>query len=193
VSALEKSPKANRGPQAGPANRAALIAAARDVFNEGGIDAPLSAVAKRAGVGQGSLYRHFPDRVSLALAVFEENMSRIEALAATPGTLPRDIAALVTDQSEGAAPFIEMLSRGTDDARVASYEARLRRAVEQVWPAPALGHDGNDEAIAEFLLALASVSLTVASFPSATRHDVAARMWTMLGRGISPSLTPPRR
>ena len=33
-----------------------------------------SAVAKRAGVGQGSLYRHFPDRTALAAAVFEENV-----------------------------------------------------------------------------------------------------------------------
>ena len=42
------------------------------MFAEGGVDAPLSAVAKLAGVGQGSLYRHFPDRGALALAVFGE-------------------------------------------------------------------------------------------------------------------------
>ena len=58
--------KANRGPSAGPENRRALIAAARAVFAESGYSAPLSAVARRAGVGQGSLYRHFPDRVALA-------------------------------------------------------------------------------------------------------------------------------
>ena len=42
----------------------------------------MSAIARRAGVGQGSLYRHFPDKISLALAAFEENVSGIEALAA---------------------------------------------------------------------------------------------------------------
>ncbi|MFB9629003.1 TetR/AcrR family transcriptional regulator [Nonomuraea helvata] len=54
----------NRGPGAAVRNRAALIAAAREVFAAAGYDAPLSMVARVAGVGQGSLYRHFPDRVS---------------------------------------------------------------------------------------------------------------------------------
>ena len=45
-------------------------------------------VAKKAGVGQGSLYRHFPDRVSLALAVFEDNVAELEVMAAEMGTLP---------------------------------------------------------------------------------------------------------
>ena len=59
--------RANRGRAAAKANRRALVAAALEVFAEGGIDAPLSAVAKRARVGQGSLYRHFPDRVAWPL------------------------------------------------------------------------------------------------------------------------------
>ncbi|HEU0181064.1 MAG TPA: helix-turn-helix domain-containing protein, partial [Agromyces mariniharenae] len=69
--------KPNRGPSAGPANRRALIAAARDVFATEGLQAPFSAVAKKAGVGQGSLYRHFPDRLSLAVAVFDENLDEL--------------------------------------------------------------------------------------------------------------------
>ena len=52
---MTAKPKANLGPSAGPANRAALIAAAREVFAEGGLMAPLNQVARRAGVGQGSL------------------------------------------------------------------------------------------------------------------------------------------
>jgi ABC-type glycerol-3-phosphate transport system substrate-binding protein len=65
----ESPSRPNRGPAAGPGNRAALIAAAREVYGEDGLNAPFSAVAKRAGVGQGSLYRHFADRTSLAVAV----------------------------------------------------------------------------------------------------------------------------
>ena len=45
--------KPNRGPAAGPRNRAALIAAAREVYANDGLGVPFSAVAKRAGVGQG--------------------------------------------------------------------------------------------------------------------------------------------
>jgi AcrR family transcriptional regulator len=74
----EETRKANRGPAAGPENRRALIAAAREVYATEGLNAPFSAVAKRAGVGQGSLYRHFPDRKALAVAVFEENLVDIE-------------------------------------------------------------------------------------------------------------------
>src|SRR4030095_13303143 len=55
--------KPNRGPAAGPENRRALIAAAREVFSADGLQAPFSAVGQKAGVGQGSLYRHFPARL----------------------------------------------------------------------------------------------------------------------------------
>ncbi len=75
----EGQPRACRG----PGNRRALIAAAREVYAESGLSAPFSAVAKRAGVGQGSLYRHFPDRTALAVAVFEENVADLEQFTAS--------------------------------------------------------------------------------------------------------------
>jgi AcrR family transcriptional regulator len=46
-------------------NRAALVEAARDVFAERGLDAPLEQIARQAGVGIGTLYRHFPTRTDL--------------------------------------------------------------------------------------------------------------------------------
>jgi AcrR family transcriptional regulator len=50
-------------------NRERLLDAARDVFVEQGLDAPLEDVAQRAGVGIATLYRRFPDRVALMRAV----------------------------------------------------------------------------------------------------------------------------
>src|SRR5579864_6410220 len=47
-----------------------LVAAALDVFTEGGGSAPLEDVAERAGVGIGTLYRHFPTRQALLEAVY---------------------------------------------------------------------------------------------------------------------------
>jgi AcrR family transcriptional regulator len=47
-----------------------LVAAARDVFTEFGGSAPLEDVAERAGVGIGTLYRHFPTRQALLEAVY---------------------------------------------------------------------------------------------------------------------------
>ncbi|MGM0386686.1 MAG: TetR/AcrR family transcriptional regulator [Actinomycetota bacterium] len=71
----------NRGPAAAAGNRAALLASARHLFAERGYQVPLSSIARDAGVGQGSLYRHFPTRLDLALAIFEENFAELEALA----------------------------------------------------------------------------------------------------------------
>lgn len=51
------------------------MAAARDVFAERGLDAPLDAIARRAGVGNATLYRRFPARRDLLVAVFAERMS----------------------------------------------------------------------------------------------------------------------
>ena len=55
-------------------NRAQIITAARAAFAESGLDAPLHAIAHRAGVGIGTLYRRFPDRGALIAAAFEDEM-----------------------------------------------------------------------------------------------------------------------
>ena len=54
-------------------NRAALLAAARQVFGEQGLDASLDEIARRAGVGNATLYRRFPTRRDLVAAVFAEH------------------------------------------------------------------------------------------------------------------------
>lgn len=55
--------------------------AARELFAESA-DFPLSEVGRRAGVGQGTLYRNFPDRGDLAAAVMAEEVGELERLAA---------------------------------------------------------------------------------------------------------------
>jgi AcrR family transcriptional regulator len=52
-------------------NRALLLDAAREVFGEQGIEAPLEEIARRAGVGIATLYRRFPTREALIEALFE--------------------------------------------------------------------------------------------------------------------------
>jgi AcrR family transcriptional regulator len=61
-------------------NRAAIVEAAREVFAEQGLDAPLDEIARRAGTGNATLYRRFPTREDLVSAVFAERMA--EHLAA---------------------------------------------------------------------------------------------------------------
>jgi AcrR family transcriptional regulator len=58
-------------------NRERLIEAAREVFREQGYDASLDEVAKRAGVGAGTLYRHFPSRDVLMDAMMQSWVDRV--------------------------------------------------------------------------------------------------------------------
>ncbi|MEU5463263.1 TetR/AcrR family transcriptional regulator [Streptomyces althioticus] len=55
-------------------NRERLLTAARAVFAEHGIDAPMATVARRAGVGVATLYRHFPTRDALVRGAFARQM-----------------------------------------------------------------------------------------------------------------------
>ena len=180
---VAQAPKTNRGPSAGPENRAALIAAARAVFDEQGVSAPLSAVARRAGVGQGSLYRHFPDRVSLATAAFEQNMEQIEALAASPSATLRDLCELVTQQTEGVAAFIALVFEEHADARVAVFEQRLRALLASKWDARA-GLLGPSATLDDLMLAMGMVASVVMQSPHEARHDTSAAAWDLVQRGL---------
>ncbi|MET0843308.1 MAG: helix-turn-helix domain-containing protein, partial [Mycetocola sp.] len=129
---MEAQPKANRGPSAGPENRRALISAARDVFAAEGLAAPLSAVARRAGVGQGSLYRHFPDRIALAVAVFEENIGDLEEFVTDEGSTLDGLLDRVIEQALVSTAFIDMITAHPHDPRVAHLGDRLRSVVERI-------------------------------------------------------------
>jgi AcrR family transcriptional regulator len=56
-------------------NREAIVGAARDLFNCRGLDVPLDEVARRAGVGNATLYRRFPTRADLVEAAFVDRMT----------------------------------------------------------------------------------------------------------------------
>lgn len=72
----------SRAPRADAArNRERLLAAAKAVFSAGGVEASLEAVARRAGVGIGTLYRHFPTREALFEAVYRREVEELAALA----------------------------------------------------------------------------------------------------------------
>ncbi len=63
-------------------NRNALLTAARDAFTERGSEASLEDIARRAGVGVGTLYRHFPNRQALVEAVY---VDEVESLCRSAG------------------------------------------------------------------------------------------------------------
>ncbi|HUL06989.1 MAG TPA: TetR/AcrR family transcriptional regulator [Candidatus Acidoferrum sp.] len=75
-------------------NRERLLEAAAAVFSAGGPEASLEAVAKRAGVGIGTLYRHFPTREALFEAVYRHEVDQLAALAEQLATEAAPVDAL---------------------------------------------------------------------------------------------------
>lgn len=64
-------------------NREQLLAAAKSAFAEVGAEAPLEEIARRAGVGIGTLYRHFPTRDALLAAVYRREVEQLSHSADT--------------------------------------------------------------------------------------------------------------
>jgi AcrR family transcriptional regulator len=72
------SPDSKRGPRADASrNVARLVATAREVLAEAGNDAALDVIARRAGVGNATLYRHFPTRADLLVAVYADEVTAL--------------------------------------------------------------------------------------------------------------------
>jgi len=79
-----------RKPRAdGERNRERLMASAKAAFTEVGADVSLDEIARRAGVGIGTLYRHFPTRGALIEAVYRREVEQLAGAAARLlGALP---------------------------------------------------------------------------------------------------------
>jgi AcrR family transcriptional regulator len=79
---MRPSGKSTRKPRADAVrNRERVLEAAKAVFSAGGAEASLEAVARSAGVGIGTLYRHFPTREALFEAVYRREVQHLADLA----------------------------------------------------------------------------------------------------------------
>lgn len=89
-------------------NRAKVLAVAYDTFAAEGLAVPIDEIARRAGVGAGTVYRHFPTKEALFGAVFEDRIRRIEDAA----------RGLLATEGPGEALFVflhEMVRTGATD------------------------------------------------------------------------------
>jgi AcrR family transcriptional regulator len=123
------------------ANISQIIDAAKRVFAAGDGTDPLSRIAKEAGVGIATLYRHFPNRQALARSVYEQIfVEEVEPLLAqlseqdTPRSVLLDIAGRVADivqRERGLVSSIGNLAATTSELferRADRWDALLRRA-----------------------------------------------------------------
>ena len=128
------------------ANRERILEAASEIFAREGIEAPLDEIARRAGVGAGTLYRHFADRDHLLDALFEDRVRRFDELmteacdaedawAGLVGLLETGFALQAADR--GLKEILIARARGAghvpgpSDETVAAIGALIERAKEQ--------------------------------------------------------------
>jgi AcrR family transcriptional regulator len=175
-------------------NRAAIVEAARAVFAEHGLDAPLDHIANRAGTGNATLYRRFPQRADLVAAVFAERMAEyVDAVEAgladddawdgfagyvrAVGEMQardRGIADLVT-MDLSAAPEVEEL-------RACAYDGVVR-LVARAHAAGVLRADFTDQDVV--LLLMANAGLVERAHGIA--DDASARLIALLLDGLRAS------
>ncbi len=182
-------------------NRDALLSAAATAFATRGVEASLEDVARTAGVGIGTLYRHFPTRDALIEAVYRREVERLpevadellrrlppdQALAGWLQEFVRYIAA-----KRGLAEAVKAIV-GLDSQLYAHAHARIRASVEKVLSAAiADGSVRADIEPADLLRAVSGICLA----GSATFDDQASRLVGLLMDGLrvgapGPTERPP--
>ena len=118
-------------------NRQALLEAAVDVFAERGLEATVSEVAKRAGVGQGTAFRHYPTKERLVAACVGQCLDRISSVAVAMLAEPDPLLAMrgfmhaAAEMQSSNRGLIEAVSAGEvmEDPAVQCDKERLLEVV----------------------------------------------------------------
>jgi len=184
-------------------NRAAILAVARDVFAEQGLEAPLEVIAARAGVGIATLYRRFPTREKLVAAALVEKIAQYAAAA--------EQALEVPDPWAGFAWFVQRIcelqacDRGLGDLLSMTLSAgeqieQLRRTanenvialIDRAKASGTLRDDFVGEDLLLLLIATAAVmQVTRADAPDAWRRFVALALDAFRGQESAGLPEPP--
>jgi AcrR family transcriptional regulator len=118
-------------------NRERVLSAAKAVFSAGGSEASLEAVAKQAGVGIGTLYRHFPTRQDLFEAVYRREVQQLVELAEQLRNAPAPVDALrrwlrsnveFVATKKGMSAALALAVHGSSDLAAFTFD-RLTKAV----------------------------------------------------------------
>ena len=185
TSASDRAP--NLGPRAAAANRRALVDAARHVFGTQGASAPLSAVAKEAQVGQGSLYRHFPTRQDLVYAVFAEGVEELESYADGPDANLRGLLQALLDQMLASTAFLQMLDNRREE-RMYDLADRVGKKIETLLPAARRDGVVGDQLTTDdvmFVISMLAGALTM--LPPADRERAVNRLAAMMNAPWLPT------
>ncbi len=176
-------------------NREALLVAAAAAFSTGGVEASLEEIARQAGVGIGTLYRHFPTRDALIEAVYRREMERLcDAADELLAELPADEAlAAWLERFVRYVPTKRGLSSAVKsivgkDSELFSYaHERLSTAVSSLLDASiAAGTIRGDIEPFDLMRAVSGICMA----GSASFDDQAARLVGLLMDGLRYGATP---
>jgi AcrR family transcriptional regulator len=115
-------------------NRARLLEAATEIFSAGGSQASLEAVARKAGVGIGTLYRHFPTREDLFEAVYRQEVDLLGDLAEKLALNNEPVEALkrwlqanvrLVATKKGMMEALQLATVGSSELKVYSYDRMI--------------------------------------------------------------------
>jgi len=185
------------------ANRRRILAAAAAAFAEHGLDVSVDEIARRAGVGMGTLYRRFPTKAVLVEAIFEEHLDRLAALAEVglrdddawrglAGFLERTVA--LQAENRGFAAIVAVHLR--DEQLLGAARSRLKGLVaellERGQAAGVVRRDVVHEDISVlFWTSARVVDATRDVAPEAWRRHLALALDGLRPEGASPLPQPP--
>ncbi|HXH97348.1 MAG TPA: helix-turn-helix domain-containing protein [Gaiellaceae bacterium] len=184
-------------------NRERLVASARELFAEAGVDVPVEEITHRAGLGMGTLYRHFPTKEELIDAVLEDAFGVLVELA--------EQAAAEEDAWAGLVGFLEQAlalhaaNRGLKDVvaerghvgrRVQAMRARmqplLRRVIERAQEQGSLRADFTAEDLPLVLWTGGRVIETTGGVaPGLWRRYLGLLLDGLRAEGATPLTAPP--
>lgn len=171
-------------------NREAVLTAARDLFAESG-DVAMYEVARRAGVGQATLYRNFPDRDALIAALSMERLDSLERVGAEHVGEPDAFFVLLRAIVESQAQFHGLVDCAKESSAVGSeLEPAQQRLTELIagtlQDAKSAGLVRDDLAVEDVFLVMAMVEGALSrEAHAAGRAAAASRVLRLALDGLS--------
>ena len=186
-------------------NRARILDAAREVFAQRGVDVPMAAVARRAGVGIATLFRRFPTKQALVDEVFAEQLATCDDLLATALADPDPWRAFrqllesvraVQLRDRGFTQAVLATRPGAHDERRARAERAFAEVVRRAQAVGRLRRDFSPHDLALVLLATTGTTATPPEVADAVSRRLLAYLLQAFaaqapGEGARPLPPPP--
>ena len=173
-------------------NREAILEAGRELFADSA-DVAMCQVARRAGVGQATLYRNFPDRGALAAEILGERVDRIVELAADHADDPDAFFVLLRSVVDTMAGVYALAELAREDARSEQRLKQNRLVVVELLRGPmrdakAAGTLRRDLSIEDVFLMLSMLRGAMSGAHGvAGRSEAGHRALALMVDGLTPS------